>query len=760
MGHGTLPAGSGIALPVLLPVSEKTGMSVSSNRAAVRPGIATATWARVFCILALASAFPSWTVLPLQAQVTSHLRVSVRESGSERPLGAIEVEVVGGGVAPVRTGPDGRVLVRGVSPGRHTVRAHGAGFLVGEQVVDAENGATVDVVFRLQPTPVRLEGLDVEVEALPQGARTLGAENFGAEARTLDDVVEALPGVQVVRRGGPGTPAVPRIRGSSGDQVLVLVDGVALNSPLTGEADLAVVDLANVARVTVVPGASAARYGAGALAGAILIETFRHGASAVRARLETGSLDTWAVGGSADLATPGSAWRWALGGEWNRSAGDFEYPIPDVRGGGVGTRENAQAEWVSGYLETAWNPTDGPRIRLRLHARDAERGSPGTVVQPSTTGRNEETRLGAVLQGEGGSAGRGWRASFGVDRTESLIHDPTPPFGEAYRADSRVGRLEGRGETRLRAAGIDWRAGVDGRGWDIESSTLSPGSPDRVLGGGGWLHGVWRATGTRGSVEVGAGLRGDLHDFLDGLVMSPSASVLLSRRGTSLEAMVGGAVSPPDVSDLFFQEGVLAEPNPELAPERVRGEVGLELRQTFQGGGWTGTVGASAYRADVDGMILWFPDFRFVWSPRNVDVERQGLEFGTELQAGALTFLRGDVGWTRVRYANSILEGQVVYRPEFTADVSASLDLVGLDWSARWRWIGERRTSPGTELNTLPGYGRLDAAVRWPFRLDAMGGAVELAVQNVLDEPAALLVDYPLPGRMLSLRVRAGPAGG
>jgi iron complex outermembrane receptor protein len=258
---------------------------------------------------------------------------------------------------------------------------------------------------------------------------------------------------------------------------------------------------------------------------------------------------------------------------------------------------------------------------------------------------------------------------------------------------------------------------------------------------------------------VGAVLRGDVHDFLDGFVASPSVSVLLSRGGTALEAVVGSAVSPPDVSDLFFQEGVLAEPNPELAPERVRGEVGLELRQTLQGVGWAGTLGVAAYRADVDGMILWFPDHRFIWSPRNVDVRRRGLELSTELRAGALTSLRGDLGWTRVEYANPALEGQVVYRPELTADLAASLALVGFDWSARWSWVGARRTNVGTELNSLPGYGRLDAAVGWPFRLDGAGGSLELVIQNLLDEPAALLVDYPLPGRTVTLRVRAGAPG-
>jgi iron complex outermembrane receptor protein len=529
---------------------------------------------------------------------------------------------------------------------------------------------------------------------------------------------------------------------------------------LTGEADLSEVDLANVARVSVVPGARAARYGSGALAGAILIETRRAGASSLRARFETGSLATWAVGGAANLTPAGSSWHWALGGEWNRTAGDFEYPVPDVRGGGVAIRENAEARWASGYLETTWEPREGPRLRLRIHGRDAERGSPGTIVQPSETGRNEESRYGAVLQGDGGSPVAGWSTSVGADRTDALVHDPSPPFGEAYRADSRVVRVEGRAEARLAALGLRWGMGLDGRGWDIESTTLAPDAPGRVVGGGGWARAEWRAGGPGGAVEVGAGLRGDVHDFLEGLVLSPSVSVLLSRAGTALEAGVGRSVSPPDVSDLFFQEGVLAQPNPGLAPERVRSEVGLELRQTVQGAGWTGVLGVAAYQAHVDGMILWFPDFRFIWSPRNVDVRRSGLEASTELQAGALTFLRGDVGWTRVEYANQALDGQVVYRPELTADLAASLALGGFDWSARWRWVGERRTSPGTELNSLPSYGRLDAAVAWPFRLDALGGSLELAVQNLLDEPAALLVDYPLPGRTLTLRIRAGPPGG
>jgi outer membrane cobalamin receptor len=562
----------------------------------------------------------------------------------------------------------------------------------------------------------------------------------------------------VVRRGGPGSPAVPSIRGSAGDQVLVLVDGVALNSPLTGEADLSQVDPATVARVTVVPGARAGRYGAGALAGVLLVETRSPDTSSARARMELGSLGSWAMGGAATLAPSGGAWRWTLGGQWSRSAGDFEYPVPEVRGGGAAFRDNADVRDLSGFVESAWAPGGGPRLRLRLHARDVARGSPGTVVQPSLTGRNEEQRIGLLLQGDGDDGRRGWSASVGADRSDALFDDPDPPFGEAYHAESEVLQLDGRGEGHLPVGAVEVGLGVDGRLQDVRSTDVS--APGSVAGGGGWIRGRWLGGGERGSVEVTGTLRADTHDLLDGLVVSPVLSVVLARAETSLEASLGNTVSAPDLSDLFFQEGVLARANPDLAPERVRGEVELGVRHTMRADGWSGALGLSAFRADVEGMILWFPDHRFVWSPRNVDVRRRGLEATGELRAGSRSRLQADVAWIRVEYAAPALDGPVVYRPALTADLSGALTTGVLEWTARWRWVGARRTQPGTALNELPGYGRLDAGARWPFRLPHIAGALELAVTNLLDRSASLLADYPLPGRTVTLRIQAGPPGG
>ncbi len=705
----------------------------------------------------LAVALPA---APVAGQVTGEVVVEVRSAGDDAPIGNVEITVVGAPVAPVWTGADGRAVLRAVPPGDHQIRVRHLGHTPARLPVEVSNGLTSQLLFRLHPRALVLEGLDVTVEGLPEGAQALVASTLGPETRTVVDAVESIPGITVVRRGGPGSAAVPQIRGSSGDQVLVLVDGVAVNSPLTGEADLSELDLTNVERIVVVPGARAGRYGPRALAGAILIETRSPRATTGQLSVEAGSFGTGVVGGTGALTLPDDDLTLSVGGEWNRSTGDFRYPVPAVRGGGVTTRLNADFRSLSGYLQGLWEGPEGPTLRVRLHSRDAQRGSPGTIVQPSATGVNEQERLGALLQVEDGNARRGWTASLGVDRHDALFADPDPPFGQAYRTETRVRQLEGRGEWHAVVRTVEVGFGADGRWRGLEANTLVEGAPDEIAGGGGWLRGAWRtALPASAALDVSATLRGDVHDLLDGLVASPSVTLLAHRGSTTLEFVVGNSISPPDVSDLFFEEGVLVEANPALAPERVRGEVSVELRQTFAGNGWDAGVGLTAYRADVEGMILWFPDFRFVWSPDNIDVRRRGLEASFDVRAGPLTSLRGDLGLTRVEYAAAVLDGQVVYRPDLTADLAARVDAGGLQWSTRWRYVGARRTSPGTTLNELPGYARLDVALRKEVRWGGVRGSVDLAIDNLLDEPAALLVDYPLPGRALSLRLRAGVAG-
>ena len=179
------------------------------------------------------------------------------------------------------------------------------------------------------------------------------------------------------------------------------------------------------------------------------------------------------------------------------------------------------------------------------------------------------------------------------------------------------------------------------------------------------------------------------------------------------------AFAPPSLADQFFQPGVLARPNPDLGAERVRNDWQLQVTsKTFDWGGVTANGSVSLFRADVDGMILWFPDFRFIWSPDNYDVRRRGAEVGATVAVPwADLSLTGGLSAVAVEYRGPVLSGQVAYRPRYSGNATLSASAFGLRPSVRYRYIGRRRTIPGSELNTLSPFSVVDLQVSRPVAL-------------------------------------------
>ncbi len=136
---------------------------------------------------------------------------------------------------------------------------------------------------------------------------------------TAAGLLKGRAGLVIERRGPLGRQTLS-IRGSSADEVLVLLDGAPLDDPLTGAADLSSVPASQIESITVLKGSQSARFGPGAEAGVVLIET-RHRALPLAARLETGTLGSWSAaaetsGGDGQLA-------WSAGGHARTVDGEF-----------------------------------------------------------------------------------------------------------------------------------------------------------------------------------------------------------------------------------------------------------------------------------------------------------------------------------------------------------------------------------------------------------------------------------------------------
>ncbi|TVQ51198.1 MAG: TonB-dependent receptor, partial [Saprospirales bacterium] len=89
---------------------------------------------------------------------------------------------------------------------------------------------------------------------------------------TVDEVLRAIPGLEVQARGIRGVQADFSLRGSTFSQVLVLIDGIRWNDPLTGHFNGSLpVSLHEIERIEVLKGPASALYGADAMGGVIHI---------------------------------------------------------------------------------------------------------------------------------------------------------------------------------------------------------------------------------------------------------------------------------------------------------------------------------------------------------------------------------------------------------------------------------------------------------------------------------------------------------
>jgi vitamin B12 transporter len=109
------------------------------------------------------------------------------------------------------------------------------------------------------------------VEEVGTTRRMTRADIEARNARTLDEALRLLPGVYV-RTGGDGTPRID-VRGFRSRHVLLLINGVLVNSTADGQFDPARISTATIREIKVSYGSSSVLYGDNAMAGVIEITT-------------------------------------------------------------------------------------------------------------------------------------------------------------------------------------------------------------------------------------------------------------------------------------------------------------------------------------------------------------------------------------------------------------------------------------------------------------------------------------------------------
>ncbi|TAK91849.1 MAG: TonB-dependent receptor [Burkholderiaceae bacterium] len=108
-----------------------------------------------------------------------------------------------------------------------------------------------------------------------------------AGQQTVADLLQQQPGIELGRNGGAGAATSIFMRGANSSQVVVLVDGVRINSPSFLGISWQALPLAQVERIEILRGPASGLYGADAIGGVIQIFT-RQGKSGFNGEIAAG----------------------------------------------------------------------------------------------------------------------------------------------------------------------------------------------------------------------------------------------------------------------------------------------------------------------------------------------------------------------------------------------------------------------------------------------------------------------------------------
>lgn len=480
------------------------------------------------------------------------------------------------------------------------------------------------------------------------------------QTRNIQDVLRDVPGVVV---GTVAGQTQLRLRGSEANHVLVLVDGIEVSDPGSGEFDIGTLQAEIGSRIEVLRGPQSALYGNDALAGVIAYDSGEF--DGFSAFLEGGTNST--VNGAA---------------RWGVDHGDFAASLsttvvttdgePNARPvAGNGVRDIGRDSYnLSGKIEGQVSDT----LRLRAVARyvqtegqandqDFDFTSPtlGFVIDSPGVGFENEILsglIGANLETLGGA----W------------AHDLSVQFTDANRQNFNAGGPANANESdRFKASYVSAYEVGEGHSltfaadYEVEGFNNVSTFNDRKDAENVGFVGEYRYNGDR--FDVSAAIRHDVNDlFQDATTFRLGAGVNVTDT-TRLRASVGTGVKNPTLSELFgFFDGVFIG-NAGLQPEESTSwEIGID--QSFVDN--AALLSVTYFNADLENEV--FTDFgpppTFIATPQNRTTEstREGVEVALRANIGPQVSL--DATYT---YLDSEENGAPeVRRPESTASAAVT----------------------------------------------------------------------------------------
>ncbi|MBY7923934.1 TonB-dependent receptor domain-containing protein [Vibrio fluvialis] len=430
------------------------------------------------------------------------------------------------------------------------------------------------------------------------------------QANSLTEVLRRVPGVEIAQNGGRGHNASVFMRGTNSDHVLVLVDGVRIDSAAGGVA-INHFPLGLVERLEVIRGPGAAMYGSDAVGGVINIITRSHRGNnlkQVTAGIGSNQTRKGDVVAKADVNEQGHL---QLAAGFEKTDGydikstqtgvDYGYESQNLMGG---YEHRFNDNWL-GYVSASWFDSD------------VEYNSSGSVYH----GFSDNQSFTGQLNYEGAKLKS--LVTLNYQQTENLDYSQSEGKDNAStRANIDLTQIQWANIYQLNEY-VELGGGVDGRRESLGDDALRYGYAHSLAGESRDTKGIFGSGKlTISDWVLEANVRHDKHDKYDEHTTWSVAAGYQLGEYHRVRASYGTAYKAPSYSDLTT--------TPDLEAEESRNiEVGVSGDYSFAR--WN----ISAYDNKVDNLIIWY-EGSSGWYSDNVDARIKGLEMDVNFDTGPI----------------------------------------------------------------------------------------------------------------------------
>ena len=526
------------------------------------------------------------------------------------------------------------------------------------------------------------------------------------QAETVLELLREVPGVDVVQSGSRGNVTSVFIRGADSDQVLVLIDGVEVNSTTLGSFDFAHLMTENIERIEVLRGAGGTLYGSQAIGGVINIITKKGDGPP--------ALTLSAAGGN------GSTHRQVV--SLRGSEGKFAYSLSASQLQTEGFRRfNDDFENLAASARLDYRFTDDTSLKGIFHFTKTDTGlfNSNNFVAPNRGDPNarEELRqyLGKLEWEQKIFKEWDYRVSGSIFKEETKDSDGPDscvffgfPCDVRSRDSFRPRIITGEFQTNYRAQ--DWSTTTFGMEYKLRQASTSGGIDRAIRNLAYYLQEQIQLFDRR--LTLIPGVRLDDHQTF-GTAWTPSfsAAYLFRDTGTKLKAGYAKGFKAPSLNELFFPAafGCPAFGNPDLGPEKSwEINAGVEqnvLRERIK-------VGATYFHREVKDLIEArpIPGNPFgCFRAENVGRARfDGVEWSLAIKLLSFLALNGQYTYLDWDTAN----GTLARRPRHRGSVNLNYHQDALEMNLIANIVGKRDDFDATTFANVkqPGYARFDLA--------------------------------------------------